>query len=188
MTSEYMGLARSILFYVAIVDVITFNGVCVEAAVKLTNIKCVEFDRPFASFNDCRLKIIQRGIVALNLHVVLHQVPVNNVSVNVNLFKKASGYRPFLYNITADFCEFMANRKRFPVLNIVLNSFTKSSNINHTCPYNHDIIVKNFVVKDSHLKYAPLPTGDYLIKIIVGAYNDWKADVKVYLQVIEINN
>ncbi|KAI8115786.1 hypothetical protein CVS40_12058 [Lucilia cuprina] len=147
-----------------------------------TNIKCLEYDKPFASIQICKLKLVARAVVAMNLHVKLHQVPVNNVSIHVELLKKFSGYRPFLYNGTADFCQLMKNGKRFPFLNIFMHMLTNSSNINHTCPYDHDIIVKNLIIKDQMFQKFPLPQGDYFLNIKVGAYNDWKACIKVYFQ------
>ncbi|KNC34642.1 hypothetical protein FF38_13457, partial [Lucilia cuprina] len=153
-----------------------------KACVKFTNIKCLEYDKPFASIQICKLKLVARAVVAMNLHVKLHQVPVNNVSIHVELLKKFSGYRPFLYNGTADFCQLMKNGKRFPFLNIFMHMLTNSSNINHTCPYDHDIIVKNLIIKDQMFQKFPLPQGDYFLNIKVGAYNDWKACIKVYFQ------
>ncbi|XP_018783251.1 PREDICTED: uncharacterized protein LOC108965356 [Bactrocera latifrons] len=150
---------------------------------KFTNIDCKAFDKSFADFNSCRLHVPKRGEIALSLHVQLLQIPVNNVSVNLSFFKKASGYRPFLYNVTVDFCDFMANKKRYPILNICHGVILKDSNINHTCPYNHDIIVKNLVLRDDMFGRMPVPEGDYMFKLMVGAYNEWKADVKTYLSI-----
>ncbi|XP_059225914.1 uncharacterized protein LOC131997983 [Stomoxys calcitrans] len=148
---------------------------------RFTNIKCAEFDSSFATFTKCRLNMVKRGVVALNVYVKLFQLPVNNVSVNLSLWKKASGYRPFLYNMTEDFCRFQRNRKRVPFLNIFFNLLVKDSNINHTCPFNHDIIVKNLVLDEEMFKFLPLPNGEYMFRLKVAAYNDWKADIKTYV-------
>uniref|UniRef100_A0A1I8P6G0 Uncharacterized protein n=1 Tax=Stomoxys calcitrans TaxID=35570 RepID=A0A1I8P6G0_STOCA len=102
-------------------------------------------------------------------------------TVNVSLWKKVSGYRPFLYNVTEDFCKFLRNRKKIPFLKIVSDILLKDSNINHTCPFNHDIIVNNLILKEEMFKYLPLPNGEYMFQFKVGAYNDWKADVRAYL-------
>lgn len=50
--------------------------------IKLTKLQCEEYDKPVASFRTCRLKALDRRRVALHIHVELHQVPVNNVSVS----------------------------------------------------------------------------------------------------------
>ncbi|XP_050332809.1 uncharacterized protein LOC126760998 isoform X2 [Bactrocera neohumeralis] len=153
----------------------------VDTFTRLTNIDCKAFDKPFADFKSCRLHVPKRGEIALSLHVRLFQIPVNNI--NVSFFKKASGYRPFLYNISANFCEVMANKKRFPFLKIFFDIIAKDSNINHTCPYNHDIIVKNLVLRDDMFGRLPVPAGEYLFRLMVGAYNEWKADVKAYFSI-----
>ncbi|XP_036337065.1 uncharacterized protein LOC118747182 [Rhagoletis pomonella] len=154
-----------------------------DAFIKLTNVVCKSFDKPFADFRSCRLTVVKRGVIALSLYVKLFQLPVNNVSINVSIFKKASGYRPFLNNVTADFCGFMANRRRFPFLKIFLDLLLTESNINHTCPYAHDIIVKNLVLHEEMFARFPVPTGEYMFKLMVGAYNQWKADIKAYFSI-----
>lgn len=53
------------------------------AAFKFINLKCIEFDTTFATIPICKLKMVQRGVVGLDLHVKLHKIPVNNVSVIV---------------------------------------------------------------------------------------------------------
>ncbi|XP_039964867.1 uncharacterized protein LOC126760999 [Bactrocera neohumeralis] len=155
----------------------------VDTFTKLTNINCKTLDKPFADFKSCRLHVPKRGEIALSLHVRLFQLPVNNVSVNLAFFKKASGYRPFLYNVTVDFCGYMANKKRYPFLNIFHGAFLTKSNINHTCPYNHDIIIQNLILRDDMFGRLPVPAGEYMTKLMVGAYNEWKADVKAYFTI-----
>ncbi|XP_018785893.1 PREDICTED: uncharacterized protein LOC108967098 [Bactrocera latifrons] len=152
----------------------------VHTRTKFTNIKCNSLDKKFADFDKCRLSVPSRGVIALTVDVKVFQVPVTNISINLALFKKATGFRPFLYNVTVDFCDFMANKKRYPFVNIFVNIFIKQSNINHTCPFNHELIVKNLILRDEMFDRMPVPEGEYLFKLMVAAYNDWKADVGVY--------
>ncbi|XP_075167905.1 uncharacterized protein LOC142240071 [Haematobia irritans] len=147
---------------------------------RFTNIKCEELDRDFATFEKCRLKMVKRGIVALNVHVKLFKLPVTNVTVSFSLWKKVNGYRPFLYNVTEDFCRFQRNPKRNPFLNIMFTGMRNASNMNHTCPYDHDIIVNNLILNEGMFQLMPLPNGEYMFRLMVAAYNDWKADVKAY--------
>ncbi|XP_065361943.1 uncharacterized protein LOC135955521 [Calliphora vicina] len=150
------------------------------ASIKFTNIKCDEFDSKFATFKECRLRVPKRDTVSLNLHVKLFELPVNNVTINLALLKKANGYKPFLYNTTTDFCHFMKNQKRHLFLKFFFDLLLKSSNINHTCPFNHDVIVRNLVLEEYMFKIMPLPSGEYMLRLKVAAYKDWKADVKAY--------
>lgn len=57
-----------------------------ESYVRFTNLKCLELDKPFASIPTCRLKLLQRGVVSMELYVALHKVPINNISVSIFLF------------------------------------------------------------------------------------------------------
>ncbi|XP_061396021.1 uncharacterized protein LOC133331657 [Musca vetustissima] len=156
-----------------------------NVAIRFTNIKCQTFHPEFATFEECHLKVIRRGVIGLNVYVKLWQLPVNNISINLAFLKKANGYRPFLYNVTTNFCGFWANRKKYPIVDVFIGVVTKDSNINHTCPYNHDIIVKNLVLDMNKLRYIPFPRGEYRIDLKVAAYNDWKADVKAYIEILE---
>ncbi|XP_029405019.2 uncharacterized protein LOC115065931 [Bactrocera dorsalis] len=153
--------------------------------VKFTNVNCITLDKPFADFAYCKLKALSRDKVALSLRVKLFEIPVNNVSLNVEFFKKYNGYRPFLFNKTLNFCEFLRNKKRIGLLEIIFKFLEPHSNINHTCPYNNDIIVDRLILKPNYFALLPLPAGEYRIKITVGAYNDWKAIVNVFLQTWE---
>ncbi|XP_005185578.1 uncharacterized protein LOC101895085 [Musca domestica] len=105
--------------------------------------------------------------------------------LNMAIYKRASGYRPFLYNVTNDICKFFQHPYRYPVLRVLLSTFMKNSNINHTCPYDHDIIVKDLVFDEHMFSLLPLPDGEYMFKLIVFAYNDRKATVSAMFQVSE---
>ncbi|XP_049314399.1 uncharacterized protein LOC109579375 [Bactrocera dorsalis] len=161
-------------------------SVCPVSMIKFTNIKCVTLDKPFADFAYCKLKALSRHVVALSLLVNLFELPVNNVSLNVEVFKRFNGYRPYLFNKTLNFCDFLCNKKRVGVLDIVFKFMETYSNINHTCPYNisNDIVIDRLILKPNYFTLFPLPVGEYRIKM-VGADNDWKAIVNVFLQTWE---
>ncbi|XP_061401908.1 uncharacterized protein LOC133337717 [Musca vetustissima] len=151
---------------------------------RFTNLKCESLKPDFAIFEVCRLSVVKRDIISLNVNVKLLKGPVNHSTINLSFFKKLSGYRPFLYNSTYDFCEFMKNRNRIMHAKLFLDAILKESNVNHTCPYDHNIIVDNLVLDESKFKYFPLPRGDYMFQMKVAAYNDWKADVKIYFSIL----
>lgn len=56
------------------------------ATVKFTNIKCEELQPSFATISKCKLKMVQRGVAALDIYVKLNQLPVTNVSVRYIYF------------------------------------------------------------------------------------------------------
>ncbi|XP_030385872.1 uncharacterized protein LOC115632764 [Scaptodrosophila lebanonensis] len=145
-------------------------------------LKCESYDKSFVGFKECKLKVIGRGIVGLYLHAELFQLPVTNVTLNLSLWRKYNGYRPFLYNKTVDVCQFSAKRNPGPsFVKVFFDMLLENSNINHTCPYDHDIIVERMVFLDKYLKLMPLPAGEYKFQIKLAAYNDWKADVNAFI-------
>ncbi|XP_013105438.2 uncharacterized protein LOC106085657 [Stomoxys calcitrans] len=120
-------------------------------------------------------------MVALNIKVGLYKTPVTNSTANIALYKRANGYRPFLYNKTHDICAFFANRKRFPFFYVMMGIFLERSNLNHTCPYNDAIMVKNLVLNEDMFHLIPIPEGDYRINANIYAYNDLKASLQVFI-------
>ncbi|XP_050329460.1 uncharacterized protein LOC126758986 [Bactrocera neohumeralis] len=115
----------------------------------------------------------------MDIHVRAYQLPVNNISINLSLWHRTNSFQPFLYNQTYDYCKFMKNPTRMPFVKIFFDAIKKSSNINHTCPYNHDLIVKGFVMNDSMFRLLPLPGGTYMFKLRVATLNAWRAEVGV---------
>ncbi|XP_075160392.1 uncharacterized protein LOC142233380 [Haematobia irritans] len=137
----------------------------------------IEFNRTLVSFLRCDLKVVGRGVIALNVHAkVNYTQPILNGTMNISLFKKANGYRPFLYNYTMDFCDFFKNRKRYPFVKIYWDTVLKNTNLNHSCPYNHDIIVRNATLNEDMFRYMPLPSGEYMFKLRVAICNHWVAE------------
>ncbi|XP_058978967.1 uncharacterized protein LOC101900992 isoform X2 [Musca domestica] len=154
---------------------------------KITRVECKEFDKAFASITKCYLKALSRYKSAFSLYVALHQVPVDNVTFNAALFRKGNnGYCPFMYNHTVDFCRFYKNPNRFMFWKIVFfNIVAPASNINHTCPYDHDIILEKLVLDSEMFKLIPFPADEYMVRVKIAAYNHYKAEIRAYIQISE---
>ncbi|XP_023158871.1 uncharacterized protein LOC101450628, partial [Ceratitis capitata] len=134
----------------------------IAAYIKFTNIKCIALDKSFVAFPQCELKALSRNQAALSMITKLSQLPVENIILNLDLYKRANGYRPFMYNLTMDFCQFMRNKKRIPFVKLLMDTLELYSNLNHSCPFDHNIIIKDMVLKAESMKYLPAPNGDYL--------------------------
>ncbi|XP_017057380.1 uncharacterized protein LOC108098759 [Drosophila ficusphila] len=154
-----------------------------NALFKFTNVKCKSYNQSFCEFKRCELKIVDRGVVGLFLHVKANQLPINSVTCALSFFRRFSGYRPFLYNITFDVCNFLKNRKRYPFADLVYDGIRNFSNVNHSCPFNHDIIVNRMVLDDNMIVKAPVPNGFYKLQFIVRADGDWRGEVEVHAEV-----
>ncbi|XP_013106474.1 uncharacterized protein LOC106086371 [Stomoxys calcitrans] len=157
-----------------------FGLVQAKSSFKFTNIKCLEHDVSFSRFEICRLKVVGRDVVSLNIKVRLYKSPVTNSTVNLAFYKKSNGFKPFLYNGTADVCAFFANRQRYPIFKIIFDMFVRNSNLNHTCPYSDVLAVEELVLNEGMFRYFPLSEAEYLFKAKVYAYNDLKATLEIY--------
>nr|XP_043067613.1 uncharacterized protein LOC108122564 [Drosophila bipectinata] len=129
---------------------------------KFTNFVCSSVDPSWLVVHQCRLKAIRRDWVALNFNVTLLQT-IRKAKVHGQIFKRASGYKPWLYNFTLDGCRFLRN-PYMPVAAIIFNRFKQHSNLNHTCPYSGSVFIMGVQVFAEEIP-VPLPSGDYLILI-----------------------
>ncbi|XP_050335062.1 uncharacterized protein LOC126762378 [Bactrocera neohumeralis] len=155
------------------------------AYIKFTNLKCANYDKSFLNIRKCGLKALSRNKVALTVDIQVFQLPVNNISGNLVVYRKANGYRPFMINITADFCQFMKNKKRIPFGKMIMDAVELYSNMNHSCPFNHDFTLRDFVLQPEQLQSLPVPTGEYLLRILARIYNVRKFKVDAYIQIVE---
>ncbi|KAM7343106.1 uncharacterized protein ACRADG_010253 [Cochliomyia hominivorax] len=99
------------------------------------NVNCQSFDESYAIFKDCN---ISKGRVSL--YVQLLQIPITNCIIQIQFSSVPKG--PVNVNLTWNACDFMKNRRRFRSLMVFYDVIGENSNLNHSCPYNHDVIVK----------------------------------------------
>ncbi|XP_034651342.1 uncharacterized protein LOC117890531 [Drosophila subobscura] len=129
---------------------------------KLTNAVCESYNQSWFVFHTCRLKALSRSKVVFNMNgTVLH--PAKDISIRTRLFKRANGYKPWLFDIYFDGCLFM-RRRNVPFIKLVYGLFKEFTNINHTCPYVGPQIIKDFYLRPELLS-LPFPTGDYMFAI-----------------------
>ncbi|KAH8306176.1 hypothetical protein KR018_003382, partial [Drosophila ironensis] len=156
----------------------------IMSTVEFTNFKCTSLNKQFTDFEYCYLKSVNRSYKYLSLKVNLFKIPITKVSVNFAFLKRTNGYKPFLYNVTADACKFLKNEKSNPVLIYMYNIFRSHSNMNHTCPYNHDLIldkISNDYMNNHLTNVLPFPDGEYLLNTHWFAYGIKRAIVSIYL-------
>ncbi|KPU72868.1 uncharacterized protein Dana_GF27739 [Drosophila ananassae] len=138
---------------------------------EFTNVKCTSLEKNFCDFEYCYLKSVNRSY--------------KFISLKVNLFKtpRFNGYRPFMFNVTVDACRFLNGAKAAPVVDYMYGFFRTHSNMNHTCPFDHDIILEkldaNFM-NDQVTKVLPVPEGDYLVETHWIAYDIDRVVVKIF--------
>ncbi|XP_033232980.1 uncharacterized protein [Drosophila pseudoobscura] len=143
-------------FYESVMTFSNMNHSCPynsHSRFEFTNADCTTLDRKFGECDYIYLKSVNRTYKYLSAKFKLYQLP------------RFNGYKPFLYNITINACKFFANTKSNPVVKFFYESVMTFSNMNHSCPYNHDIIVDKLPVDFINYrltKVLPFPEGDYL--------------------------
>ncbi|XP_017057433.1 uncharacterized protein LOC108098802 [Drosophila ficusphila] len=155
----------------------------VSSKFEFTNIECTSLDKSFDDFEYCYLKSVNRSYKYLSLKVNLFKTPITKVKVKGGLYKRLNGLRPFMYNITVDACRFLNNPKSNPVMNFYYSFVKPFSNINHTCPFDHDLVVDKVpidFVNHQVTKVLPFPEGSYLLETHWFAYDIVRAVVKIY--------
>ncbi|KAH8263263.1 hypothetical protein KR044_006512, partial [Drosophila immigrans] len=128
---------------------------------KFTNVVCESYNKSWVVINKCRLYAISRNKTIFNFNgTVLH--PVYNIFTEMEILKKANGYKPWIFKATMDACRFV-KKSYNPVVVIIYSLFKQFSNINHTCPYMGDQIIKGFYLRPELLLGLPVPSGEYLL-------------------------
>ncbi|XP_017065681.1 uncharacterized protein LOC108104242 [Drosophila eugracilis] len=134
----------------------------VAVVFKMTNFECESYNKSWFMFHNCRLKAISRDKVNLNMNgTVLH--PVYNIEVHGKVYKRASGFKPWLFDTKIDACRFMRGKYN-SAAKIVYSLFQPFTNINHTCPYVGPQIIEGFYLKPELLR-LPFPSGQYMLSL-----------------------
>ncbi|EDW18452.2 uncharacterized protein Dmoj_GI13242 [Drosophila mojavensis] len=135
---------------------------------RFTNVECEMLDPSFATFEQCELKVLGRGIIGLNIYAKLNKGPFNNAKINISLWRKFNGYRPFIFNKTLDFCNFMKKtNEKLSYEKIFLDIINA-------------IIVKDLIIQADFFKFMPLPTGQYKFQLKAATDKQWKTIVKTF--------
>nr|XP_017092781.2 uncharacterized protein LOC108122615 [Drosophila bipectinata] len=130
------------------------------AKFKFTNFVCDSVNPFWVEIYQCRLKAIRRDKTILNFNATLLQT-IRKAKIHGQMFKRANGWKPWLYNISVDGCRFVRN-PYVPVAALVFSIFKDNSNFNHSCPYSGIVYVMGVHVFPETIP-VPLPSGDYLI-------------------------
>ncbi|XP_033232366.1 uncharacterized protein [Drosophila pseudoobscura] len=130
-------------------------------SVKLTNAKCESYNKSWVIMHTCRLKAHSRNKTSLNVNLTVLE-PAYKISAKFKMWKRANGYKPFLFDFHLDCCEFL-RRRNHPVGKIIYNLLKDSSTVNHSCPY-----MGVQTLSDFHRIELPvvLPSGEYLVTFI----------------------
>ncbi|XP_017071301.2 uncharacterized protein LOC108107968 [Drosophila eugracilis] len=139
----------------------------ITSLVEFTNLKCDTVNKDIAEFEYCTLKSINRTYKYATAKIKLHQIPITRAKVNFGLYKRLNGYKPFLYNQTINACTFFKNQRASPVAKYFYDIIKGVSNLNHSCPYNHDIIIDKLsteIINYHSTQVLAYPEGNYMLE------------------------
>ncbi|KAH8258153.1 hypothetical protein KR038_007026 [Drosophila bunnanda] len=157
----------------------------VHCAFEFTNVNCSSLDSEFMGVDTCHLKSVNRSYKYLSFRSKFYKLPVNNVTVSIEVLKRLNGYKPFLFNFTFDACKFLRGQ-RSQMLRFFYELFAPYSNMVHPCPYNHDIYVEKLPI--SYLNHRltnvlPVPEGKYCVHSVYFSSGKPVFDLKVYVDI-----
>ncbi|KAH8295652.1 hypothetical protein KR018_001526 [Drosophila ironensis] len=161
---------------------IALQSMCMSH-VTFTNLKCHALNPKFNKFDTCEIKAVNRTHKYINIYSRHFMLPVRNVWVSTDQYNN-NGYKQ-MYELSYDGCKFLRENKN-PLIQEFYNTFKSNSNLNHTCPYNHDVIVNRLYtgnLEDGFLRFVHVLQGEYAL------YTEWitegilRATVNVYVKI-----
>ncbi|XP_043649710.1 uncharacterized protein LOC122617790 isoform X1 [Drosophila teissieri] len=176
-------MATKVILFSVFLIFFTYYFTEVYSLVEFTNVQCESLDKDFVLFEYCFLKSVNRSFKYVSVKGKLLQIPITKVKLQITLYKRVNSYMPFLYNITFDGCRFLKSTNPNPITLFFHNIFKDYSNINHTCPYNHDLVLDKMPyhsVNNKFTKILPFPEGNYMLEMHWIAYDIDRAVTKFY--------
>ncbi|ALC41915.1 CG33632, partial [Drosophila busckii] len=152
----------------------------IDALFEFNNVKCRVFDRSYSTFNYCFLRSVNRTYKYLTIHSHIYKYPVDNATVQFNLAKRETKQLYRYLNATLDVCKFLKYRSN-PFANFIFSTFQHYTNVNHTCPYDHDLVLNKLPVHYvNNVVQNVLPDGRYVLTSIWQSYKIVRAEISVY--------
>ncbi|XP_044250387.1 uncharacterized protein dls [Drosophila takahashii] len=153
--------------------------------VTFTNLNCSSYNLDYLSFPTCQIKAVNRTHKYINIYTKLNELPIVESWVHVKFRRFDNGYKPFFLDLSYDACKFLKQQKNI-VARTFYRTFQSSSNMNHTCPYNHDIIVNKLFTGNLEAEFGrfiPIPNGAYAIFTEWTTKNISRASIKIYIRI-----
>uniref|UniRef100_A0A1I8MYM0 MD-2-related lipid-recognition domain-containing protein n=1 Tax=Musca domestica TaxID=7370 RepID=A0A1I8MYM0_MUSDO len=146
---------------------------------KFTKVECDTPNKSEVIFETCKVKAVSRNLQYISLNVTFRELPLYDINGTVAFFKRANGYKPFLYSFELN-CETV--KRLNPVTKLVWQWFQDNSNIGRLCPFETNFLIprlENVYLEKSMLQ-LPVPGGDYACFTTWLLNNKTQLSVKVY--------
>lgn len=88
--------------------------------------------------------------------------------MSTKLYRRFNHFRPFLIDLDTDVCDFMGNKsKRQLLADGIFPKVMPYTNLNHSCPYEGEVWLRNFEVDLRFINLFQVPTGYYRLDVRV---------------------
>ncbi|KAH8374881.1 hypothetical protein KR200_008111, partial [Drosophila serrata] len=138
----------------------------ISSKFEFTNIKCSSKDKNFVEFEYCYIKSVNRSYKYISMKTRLRSLPINEATARLQILRRFRSFMPITMNVTVEICKFMTDKKSIfnPMLELFNDATKKYTNLNHTCPYDHDIVIDKLpthYLNQHFTNVLPLPPGEY---------------------------
>ncbi|XP_030570156.1 uncharacterized protein LOC115769478 [Drosophila novamexicana] len=157
---------------------------CQAMLFRTSRAECKSLDLAFCYFKSCEMWS-KNGRTKINFFVaVRYKEPVDDITINLALYRITKTYRMPIINETIDYCAFSSQSFASRLFNYAVLPVFKNSNMNFSCPFQPDVIVNGTVSDNSLITEIPAPKGNYIFNFRLAAFKKWKVDIKIYSKVV----
>ncbi|XP_051861764.1 uncharacterized protein LOC127565732 [Drosophila albomicans] len=166
----------------ALLIIILINSFTWGTIVRLSAIKCHSDDLKFCVVDKCEMKTLSRRLKEVHAVVKLLKIPVTNASIRAELLRGSLS----LYNFEFDGCQYWVNKRRNPFVSAIYKLFNlyRYTNVNHSCPYSHDIVLNHMPFDTNLNTQVPLGNGNYDVVMYWFAYKVLRATITISMEVV----
>lgn len=138
------------------------------------------------AFVECNLKRINRENFKINISLNLTS-RLKDVWIHGVAYYKYNHYQKFPIDLWEDLCGWLSGTSKSYLSDWFVKKLLKFSNLNHTCPYEGTIFVKNdnISIKEIHNFEVFLPSGRYRfdINLTEGYHGREFSSMKLYITI-----
>ncbi|XP_069963671.1 uncharacterized protein [Bactrocera oleae] len=155
----------------------------VQSTLRIKNVRCHSANTSVIRFEYCKLNAVRRDFKDVSLKMFVVNKPIRKSVITIQFLKRSNGYKPFMADLKLDACSYMKKRNNF-ILNTLMEVWGTYSNMNHTCPYDHDLIVEKLRLTEADFRWIPFPQGDYAFyaKFV---FNNILAQIDFFISILQ---
>ncbi|EDW40879.1 uncharacterized protein LOC6605052 [Drosophila sechellia] len=148
---------------------------------RVSKMECRSLDPSFTYFKTCKVVHRENGRAALYVNeVFLYKDPINDIVLNLGIFRIVKNRRFQFLNETLDYCLFSRQYLASGFFGFLMTPMMRISNVNATCPLQQNITFNGFPVDENTIKEIPIPNGVYMFHLRSSMMKKWRTDVRVY--------